>query len=207
MQEDFAILLPDLKSGQYKLMAAAVAFPMRWSLQQKMGRRMNVIHGPVPFYQTNLRHPVDAFMTSLEEQPYWRANYGITDDPALFQALTEKQIFQAKKGQLPPAVKEPLTVHDCPDKLFVRCERQTLVKLPKTGAVQFTIRTYVRPLREYLGKPVETLERLRHAIAEMPDIWVNYKTMTGCRDVVLELLDQRIAASAKLGLGSCPAHT
>lgn len=59
-------------------------------------------------------------------------------------------------------------------RLFVRCERQTLVKLPNTGAVQFTIRTYVRPLREYLGKPVETLERLRHAIAEMPDIWVSH---------------------------------
>lgn len=50
-------MLPDLKSGQYKLMAAAVAFPMRWSLQQKMGRRMNVIHGPVPFYQT-VRHVI-----------------------------------------------------------------------------------------------------------------------------------------------------
>jgi len=52
LQEDFALLLPDIKSKQYKLVSAAVTFPMRWSLPQKMNRRMNVIHGPVPFYQT-----------------------------------------------------------------------------------------------------------------------------------------------------------
>jgi len=196
VQEDFALLLPDIKSKQYKLVSAAVTFPMRWSLPQKMNRRMNVIHGPVPFYQTNLRHPVDEFMNNLEEHPYWRANYGITDDPSLFQALTEKQIFQAKKGQLPTVAEQPLTLEECPDKLFVRCERQTLAKLPTSGAVQFTIRTYVRPLREYLGKSPDTLKRLRHAIAEMPDIWVNYKTMTGCKDVTLELLDKHLADQA-----------
>lgn len=65
----------------------------------------------------------------------------------------------------------PLKTGCC--RLFVRCERQTLAKLPTSGAVQFTIRTYVRPLREYLGKSPDTLKRLRHAIAEMPDIWVS----------------------------------
>jgi len=67
-------------------------------------------------------------------------------------------------AHLPPAL---------PCRLFVRCERQTLVKLPESGAVQFTVRTYVRPLREYLSKPADTLKSLRQAIATMPDIWVS----------------------------------
>jgi hypothetical protein len=32
------------------------------------------------------------------------------------QALTEKQIFEAKKGQLPTVIEQPLTLEDCPDK-------------------------------------------------------------------------------------------
>ena len=37
-------------------------------------------------FQQELKQPVDQFMDSLtSEQPYWRANFGITDTPALFQ--------------------------------------------------------------------------------------------------------------------------
>ena len=50
MQEDLCLLLPDPRCKQYKLVSAAVLFPMRWSLVQKINRRMSVIHGPVPFY-------------------------------------------------------------------------------------------------------------------------------------------------------------
>ena len=52
----------------------------------------------------------------------------------------------------------------------------------------------MRPMREYLGKPRETLQRMRDSVAAMPDVWANYKTMNGVRDVSLKLLDLQLQA-------------
>lgn len=57
-------------------------------------------------------------------------------------------------------------------RLYVRCERQTLSRLPKSGAILFTIRTYVRPLREYLEKDKAALRRLYSAVQHLPEVWV-----------------------------------
>ena len=46
--------------------------------------------------------------------------------------------------------------------LHVRCERQTLRRLPRTGAVVFTIRVWVNPLREIAADP-ERLARFAQA--------------------------------------------
>ena len=62
-------------------------------------------------------------------------------------------------------------------RLFVRCERQTLSRLPKSGAILFTIRTYVRPLREYLQKDKASLHRLRSAVQHLPDVWVTLSSL------------------------------
>jgi len=44
---------------------------------------------------------VDEFMNNLEEHPYWRANYGITDDPSLFQVtLSAPMLFSNPSSSL-----------------------------------------------------------------------------------------------------------
>ena len=62
----------------------------------------------------------------------------------------------------------------------MRCERQTLTRLPKSGAALFTVRTYVRPMREYAGR-FDQLQRLRNALEELPEQWVSYKTMNNIK--------------------------
>ena len=50
------------------------------------------MHGPVPFYNRDLRKPVDEFMANLTpEQPYERANWGVTGacSPVLPACLTQ----------------------------------------------------------------------------------------------------------------------
>ena len=42
-------------------------------------RRLHLVHGPVPFYNRDLRKPVDEFMAALSPaQAYERSNWGVT---------------------------------------------------------------------------------------------------------------------------------
>ncbi|KAK9807447.1 hypothetical protein WJX73_008098 [Symbiochloris irregularis] len=192
VQEDLCLLKDDGK-GRYRLIAGSVAFPMRWSLLQKMGRPMHLIHAPVPFYQKDLRKPVDEFMSSLApEQAYWRANYGVTDHPYLYQLFSEKEVVNAVKGKHVNDKVEELSQDNAGDLLYLRNERQTLSRLPKTRAVLFTIRTYTRHLREIADRP-DLCSRLANALTVTPKDFVNYKTMTGLKDATMGWLGQQMS--------------
>lgn len=79
-------------------------------------RPMHLIHAPVPFYQKDLRKPVDAFMAGLTpEQAYWRANYGVTDHPYLYQLFSEKEVVNAVKGKHVNDKLEELSQHNAGD--------------------------------------------------------------------------------------------
>lgn len=57
-------------------------------------------------------------------------------------------------------------------RLYLRNERQTLKRLPKTQAVLFTIRTYTKHLRDIAGRP-ELCSRLTNALTVTPDEFVS----------------------------------
>ena len=56
--------------------------------------------------------------------------------------------------------------------LYYRTERQSLVRLPDTGAIAFTIRVYVHPLSTLEG---ETMAALFRAVDGMPPDLAHYK--------------------------------
>lgn len=63
---------------------------------------------------------------------------------------TTDELFQDAPEQ-PPT--RPLTFKD----LIVRRERQTFMRLEKTNAVLFTVRTYIRPMTELRGEEIKAL--------------------------------------------------
>lgn len=56
----------------------------------------------------------------------------------------------------------------------LRHERQTLRRLPKTGVILFTVRTYLTPLVDLQDEP-ESVKELLGAIRAMPEEIANYK--------------------------------
>ena len=124
VQED--LLLMDM-AGEPRLTAGVLCFPASWSLAEKFGAGLEAIHGYVEDYteemSTRVRRMFDAIRP---EQPLWRAN---------FLRYAEADLHQPRRhGEAKPA---PISGG------FVRVERQTLRKLPRTGAVVFGIHTYV----------------------------------------------------------------
>jgi dimethylamine monooxygenase subunit A len=125
VQEDLCLLQPT--GDEYSLTGAILCFPASWILAQKIGRPMTAIHDPVPLYDADLAARVNRMFTAIRPgQPLWRMNFLTYDDFTLHQPRRE--------GERRP---QPT------DHVYIRCERQCLLRLPVTGAVVFTIHTYV----------------------------------------------------------------
>jgi len=122
-QQDFCVLT---KTGdEHVLQAAVLCFPASWCLDQKIGKPLGAIHIPVESYDTVQARKVQKMFDLMRpEQPLWRANCLVYSDPDLFQPRREEN-KRSLQG----------------DQRWVRVERQTLRKLPKTGAVVFGIHT------------------------------------------------------------------
>jgi hypothetical protein len=125
VQQDFCVL--NKVEAEHVLQAAVLCFPASWSLAEKIGKTMIDIHKPVEPYDEVLAMKVqNMFDLMRSEQPLWRANRLVYSDPDLFQPRRENNRRSLEGGQR-----------------WARVERQTLRKLPKTGAIVFGIHTSV----------------------------------------------------------------
>ncbi|MGA1040278.1 MAG: heme-dependent oxidative N-demethylase family protein [Ilumatobacteraceae bacterium] len=175
--DDLAVLQPIKShdgSEQLLLNAAVVCCPSRWMLSEKMGHNMLAIHEPVAKYADHVGAAVDTYFQRLTvEKPVWRSNWIIQDHPALFQP-------QIPTGSL---VKTP-------DELWIRMERQTLRRLPKTGGILFTIRGYQQPLPEYLSRSTQIAQNIRTMLERLPDDVAQYKSVLKYRPAIMNWINQ-----------------
>ncbi|UEM23289.1 DUF3445 domain-containing protein [Skermanella mucosa] len=184
VQEDLCILQE--VDGELRLTAGVLCFPNRWRLADKLGLPMLGIHAPVPAYADRLGRPVDRFLGLMTpDRPVWRLNWSLTDDPTLFQPVGH--------GRLEPD--RSMTAENAGVRVFLRVERQTLRRLPRTGAVLFTIRTYQRPVEALAARPQEAA-RLASAVRALPDDTARYKSVMPFRSALLACLDRMTGLSA-----------
>jgi hypothetical protein len=158
--DDLLLLLPDPEAGEYRLVGAVLCFPSRWLLADKMSRPLTVIHDPVPEYDQTLARRVNRVFEALRvERPLWRVNWLVHGTAEL---------------HLPMAVDEDFVLPDDPScGLYLRTERQTLTRLPKTGAVVFGVKTSVTPVD---GLTSAEASAMRAAMADYDAETVAYKS-------------------------------
>ena len=183
IQEDFCILQSDDKTSgdTYRLTAGAVCFPSNWRLADKIGKKLADVHGPVPGYTEKLASPVDRFFANLAAGTImWRTNWLIHTTAELFQA----------GHKLDAATAAAITPANAGEKLWLRVERQTLRRLPASGAVLFTIRTHVTQLSDAI-RDAKSAQDLATAVRTMPDDVARYRSMSTFRAALLEWLEER----------------
>jgi dimethylamine monooxygenase subunit A len=190
--EDMLILMPEARAAVpeknqtnsneicYVLKSGALLFPNDWSLtshfdvarpddqaalpaweaahakSQKAARLgkspHDIHHGHVAHYSEHFSARVDLFFTGM--QPglrSWRRNWGMRMSDELF----------LHSDCLPAGLPTPSAEH-WENHGYLRSEHETFCKLPGSGAVVFTIKTYLWKLSELVQNPV-ALQALRVA--------------------------------------------
>ncbi|SEA34291.1 heme-dependent oxidative N-demethylase family protein [Rubrimonas cliftonensis] len=131
-QEDFLLLAPGEGAAEARLVAGVLCFPSRWSLTEKLGRALSPIHAPTPRYAGDLAARVNRVFAALRpERPLMRVNWLVTPTDRL--RLVQRE--DAKAPHAPPGAQ-----------FWLRTERQTLLRLPHTGAVVFGVKTTLTPV-------------------------------------------------------------
>jgi hypothetical protein len=109
------------------LTGAILCFPAYWTLAEKIGRPLVPIHRPVPAYDGDLARRVQRLFDAIRpDRALWRANAHLYLHPDLFTPKTES---------------DPPRRCGLAEARYVRSERQTLRRLPESGAVVFAIHT------------------------------------------------------------------
>jgi len=140
VQEDLCLL--EKQGDEHMLTAATLCFPASWTLAQKFMRPLLEIHAPVAGYTSDMARRVQRLFDGIRSaQPLWRANALLYQDAELFAPRRHSEA----RSQDPAKAK------------YLRSERQCLVKLPESGAVVFSIHTYVIDLKNIEAKALAQL--------------------------------------------------
>ena len=156
------------ETSVYHLEAYITCFPSGFSLPQKFRHTLAEIHAPVPGYKAKLEKSMDRYFARLPAGKLVRRhNWAITTNPDLYreagnhlyandgsddQELDLEVDSQGKTLNLNSAnllkeieqQKKDVRIKDC----RLRAERQTLHRLPRSGALVFAFKTYTYTLHE-----------------------------------------------------------
>jgi dimethylamine monooxygenase subunit A len=184
VQEDLCLI--ETSPDGPRLSAAVLCFPSRWRLHEKLGFPLAEVHGKVPGYGDRLARPVDRFMEHVRPGHIAaRRNWSVMDDPALFQPA----------GKWRTAHDVTITEQNAGERLYLRVERQTLRRLPDTGAVLFGIRVHVYQLAKAIADAA-TAAALASAVRALPPEMAHYKSLPMFQAALLSWLDRRAEHTA-----------
>ena len=147
VQEDLLILNWNNSHNEHVLDGGILCFPALWKLREKINKPLSRIHRPVKVYDTRVTRSVQRMFNNLKtNNPLWRANWYLYQDPELFSPLSEKFSHTSNKEFFD-------------GNFWVRVERQTLMRLPETKSIVFGIHTYVVQKKDLLENQVTSLKQ------------------------------------------------
>lgn len=131
--EDLCLLTRTGPDEPLLLTGASVGFPTDWRLAEKIGKPLLAVHQPIHGYAEQLSQAVDGFMERLAPgELYGRTNlFVLPSDTLRYMPQDDPEQRFAH-----------VTAENAGETLYARCERETLRRLPQTGAILFTIGVY-----------------------------------------------------------------
>lgn len=177
------VTLLDHRDGDLFMDAGVVTSPADWSLAFDAGMSFKQWHSPVP-----LAHELGVFDRALKYllnvrvgQPVRRLNWTLTINPRMDTAPETFHQWGADRGTV--------TAENVASKVHLRVEMQLIVRLPRSNALLFSIRTYLASLEELATQPGWG-QRLHRVMRDLPDAIADYKGMTRYRPQLVEWLSQ-----------------
>jgi len=181
VQEDLVLMIP--KQEKYFLGAASLCAPSNWSLKEKFNDSLIDLHRYVPSYEKKIGNRVNNIFNKLpNDRIFQRFNWSIYEDASLFQPVKSKSLVERSKT---------ITEKNAGDRLFIRVERQTIRRLPKTQAIAFTIRVHVDPLSS-IKKDLFMIKGLKKTLKNLSQDMKKYKSVDQIEAPLIGWLDKKI---------------
>jgi hypothetical protein len=173
LEPDWVLLRPDAE-GAFRVEAGVVCFPSHWSLPDKAGMPLEAVHGPVPQLNEALGRQVGTFLAKLAPGTQWeRENWGLSGN--------------AELDHHPRHRRPRLSGEETPDRVWIRLERQLLVRL-SGGGILFGIHVSNHRLDVVAGASEVLAARISRALTTMSGEAAGYKGIA----------DARVAIAARL---------
>lgn len=164
VSDDLCLLMKDA-GGLWRLEAGSLCAPTFWRLDEKLGEPLGGLHGPVPGANPGMVGRIHRMFDALRpRQVLERFNW--TVQPGADRFTPSQAPFKARAAEMDEG--------EALDGLWLRVERQTISKLAASGAVVFTIRVAIDPLRAALAGPGH-LQAFRAAWDGIDPVLAEYK--------------------------------
>lgn len=159
------LVLMEKRDGAWMVTAVSLSSPTFFTVKEALGRSLAELHGPVNgFAERFLSRVVRIFEGLRPELILERRNWTIVNSGETFTPNSAP--VRARIGEIRP--------EDAGRELYIRVERQTLRRLPRTGGALFTIRVWLDPLERVADDP-ERLAAFARAWREAPTEFRAYK--------------------------------
>lgn len=213
IQEDVALMIEGT-DGKYYFQAGAICIPGFWRMRDKIGMALDDIHisGNVPRFKEKLQTSMEKFFRRMPvDKPVIRNNYFMQickpsahvadndDEPRLDveeESIDPEELGWSESTNGPEdsflhghGHSAPPAPYLAPSSIRLRSERQTLRRLPRTGAIVFGIRTYLFKIED-IARERGVADRLASAIRSWPDDVGVYKGRKMYSEVLLKYLDE-----------------
>ena len=180
-QGDFVIV--DQRDNNLWCDAGMVTTQADWSLDFDIGMNFHEWHGPVP-----LAHEIGVFDRALKfllnlqlGKPVRRLNWTMTINPRLDTSPENYHKWGVDRTTVTP--------ENVGNKVHLRCELQSLWRLPRSNAILFVIRCYLIKMEELVTVP-KWARRFHRVLRDLPPELVDYKGLTRYRPTTIEWLSQ-----------------
>ncbi len=176
VQEDLLVLASnDGSSLQPSLVAGQLCFGNVWCLDEKMGLPFWEIHAPINGIVPPMMRAAQKIMERLPVgRPVWRLNWNIKiTDQLDMTSRRMPELNQLLHDRLPHYTPETIG-----SQLFLRIERQTLTRLPRSGAILFGLHTYNNRLDAELAERHHAAQNLLNVLETAPPALLDYKTVS-----------------------------
>jgi hypothetical protein len=189
VEEDFVLF--GREEGRDIVIAASNAYTSSGRIVSCVGRDMHFAHEPVPDLNAALAQRIDRVIGNVQAgKPVVRFNWFVTP---IASRLFPEGSHDANVAAGEAAAQALAMDHRIAgERLWLRVERQTFVRLPQTQSLAFGIHTYSDPLST-IAQDRESLGALHRLLGSYSDERLAYGGMLATRGPILRWIEDQLA--------------
>jgi len=186
VQEDLVLLSPDASAT---FVGGQLCFANGWAISDKLGKPFLDIHQRTPRATMGSVETGARFLETLKPgRSFWRMSWNFKLSNQMDMTTKHKPAYKADFARRAPH----LTARDVGDAVFIRIERQTFSRLPRSHGLLFGIHTYNSSVAEEASDP-NRARAILNVLRGAPRDVMDYKAITPIETPLVSFLEARAA--------------